>query len=1685
MKTLVSCLLLLMLIVGLVPVMASRDCRTIANDYLKTIIQGGNESNASPMEETLLNTTQRTLNRDFYNLELSRWQDFAKAESGEAELVIGLEATSDQESVALTKFISDNGGRIVERISAGNTAKAIVVNAPLESVGALATRLEGSGLCRYFEPNGKVEADFVPNDPRWSQQWGPQKIEADYAWNTTRGNSSVLIAVVDTGVDYTHPDLAPNYVPLGYDWVNNDDDPMDDNQHGTHCAGIIAATLNNGVGVAGIAQVSVMAEKFLSSEGWGYETDGAKAIIHAVDQGARILSCSWGGGESELIHDAIKYAWSKGVLVIAAAGNTASSFEHYPAAHDEVVAVVATDSFDYPAAFTTFGDWVEVSAPGVTILSTVPNNGYRELSGTSMACPHVAGVASLILSRFPNLTNSQLRQMLLYATDDLGDPGFDVYYGYGRINARKAVEQSIPEHDVVLSNWVVPSYVEPNEVGLVQATTYNFGTENEGDVEVQLLANGIVVSSGTIPFLAVDSSVNLTLSWVPTVEGTYNVTVHLLPVLGETNLDFSVRSAFVDVGVATRISVVDSAGTVDSLFIQEVWSKLNRDWRFFGDKMIHVDYTSLRKFNFSYEDIKATRADVLFISAPWFREYTDGELDAISRYVYEGHGLIGTYSAFGYSSFSNNRKLASLFGVNGSVGWTEDTLDVLNVLDANHPLFVNIPTSFNLEECGILGTIPSNGFWDSNELLGGTYVAKGSASRSAVVTFRGLVYMSPVIEALVASDYGTLYSLQLLYNAMIWSRYERPEHELIASVEAPGLLAPDEQARINLTVSNVGQANETNVVLHLGINGTIVDSYSIPLLSNGSVFTYTSTWEPSTLGFYNVTAFVDPVSGEDDTWNNADSVWIAVQVPPDILVVADNEDENPKGVTRTSLQEFKTALDLSGQEYYVWERRTMGSPPSDFLAHFRLVIWTLGTDGGGFPLSIPDQVKLVDYAKQGGKIILDSDYVAYLPTALEYTDFLKYVLHATYVDWTWPLQGGAEGIRVVKRDHLVACGLPEQILWDTIPVHASGVDPAFGGVAIVNYIDQFHPPSPAFFSPIKSWGAVVVSAGEDQRGSTVFFSFPFFALAEEQRNRMVENMLNWLFPKEHEVFLAVSPFKDGFQDVSTPAWINTTVVNWGQSNETNVELRIWVNGTLVNSTILPSLDAYSSVKYSYAWVAGTVGSYNLTVEVLPVPGEVVLNDNIATESVKVRGLVVALMSDETELRSVVPILESMGLGYHVYDYNKYLNYSRSYDLLSAYRAVVLSKNGRFTSMTEYTALQSYLDSGGNLLVTGEGCLITTGPTRVDSRMCDVVHARCFGIYATDQPHALFVVDDFHPIMDGPYGKFSAGYSTALLSPYSENATADTSRGSVTVAKCVSASCPADKIIATRLESGRVAFWNGKGYDDWGMNVDCAAMFRNLLNWFEFGQLHDLAVTLKVPSSVEPNASVTLKASVRNMGYHDENDVRLCLFIDDMSVSMVELPVLTRNASSSLYYAWTPSGEGVYNVTAYVPLVPDEDSQADNVFSVLVYVDVTPPAIGTPSQIPDQTEVQPYENVTVSVEVTDAGVGVREVILSYSIRGSPTWTNVTMNRVDGDTYSAVIPGFGAGTRVQYMIIACDWANNSAATGASGEYYVYTVVPEYQAFTILILMVIVLIATVMTKTESQRSGVRKRSRCSGTS
>jgi thermitase len=310
-----------------------------------------------------------------------------------------------------------------------------------------------------------AEPDFLfyktaitPDDTLYTRyQWNLPHIGANMGWQQTTGSSNVIIAIVDTGVDLTHPDLVDKIVP-GYDMHNGDADPSDDEGHGTHVASIAAASSNNGQGIAGLSWgARIMPVKVLDAKGSGKSSNVASGIIWAVDNGAQVINLSLGSSNySTAVQNAVTYAHSRGVLVVAAAGNhyKKGNPTTYPAAYTNVLAVAATNDSDGHASYSSSGSYVDVAAPGGDPAGSSDGNhrnwipgaywrgsgvSYAWLSGTSQAAPHAAGLAALLLSLNPNLTPGQLQQIITSTAVDVQAPGWDEFSGHGRIDVKAAL----------------------------------------------------------------------------------------------------------------------------------------------------------------------------------------------------------------------------------------------------------------------------------------------------------------------------------------------------------------------------------------------------------------------------------------------------------------------------------------------------------------------------------------------------------------------------------------------------------------------------------------------------------------------------------------------------------------------------------------------------------------------------------------------------------------------------------------------------------------------------------------------------------------------------------------------------------------------------------------------------------------------------------------------------------------------------------------------------------------------------------------------------------------------------------------------------------------------------------------------------------------------------------------------
>jgi len=414
------------------------------------------------------------------------------------------------------------------------------------------------------EPDYAGQGFASPNDPSYKLQWGlsnngsnptghPGKAGADIhatkAWDIQKGSSSVIVAVLDTGIDWDHPDLSARiwsntdetagngidddhngYVDdtRGWDFANNDNNPMDDHGHGTVNAGIIGANTNNGVGVAGVDwHCKLMPVKVLDENNWGLYSWWASGLQYAADNGADVISMSMGGTATDsVLKAAVDYAYGLNCVICVSMGNDNSNTVYYPAAYPNVIAVGAVDTddtrcvppdwsdFDMPYGGSNYGNHIDVVAPGNWIDSTVWNDNYQYWAGTSMAAPYVSGLSALLFAQEPTLTNAEIYQIITSTADDqVGKPsedtaGWDRYYGYGRINAERALTYlTTPELTIsaILGGTGITAIL--NNTRWVDTTSVSWNITITGGFFISPR-----VTTGSIPTLASGASSELTMS---------------------------------------------------------------------------------------------------------------------------------------------------------------------------------------------------------------------------------------------------------------------------------------------------------------------------------------------------------------------------------------------------------------------------------------------------------------------------------------------------------------------------------------------------------------------------------------------------------------------------------------------------------------------------------------------------------------------------------------------------------------------------------------------------------------------------------------------------------------------------------------------------------------------------------------------------------------------------------------------------------------------------------------------------------------------------------------------------------------------------------------------------------------------------------------------------------------------
>jgi len=374
-------------------------------------------------------------------------------------------------------FVNLKAGFKEEEISAFNFDKIFICDITAQDEIQALNMLRKNEYVEYAQKNNRYSLNtFIPNDPYYGSQYYLSKVNAPAVWSVTQGDSTIIIGVIDSGLDFLHQDLQGAYkinwneIPnnnidddnngytddfIGWNFVSNNNNPADDNifSHGTEVAGLLTAASNNGVGIASVAPgCKVLVLKAFDSQGIGYDNDVSAAILYAISRGVKVINMSFGDYVySYLLQDIIRFAYSKNIVMIASAGNDNSDVLHYPSAFDEVISVGASDMADNKASFSAYGETVDLFAPGYQILSTSRtgkgssefNNDYAYINGTSFSAPIVSGAAALLLSKNKNLTNEEVRGILVSSTDYFPSQNYWSHlHSSGRLNLANAVSYS-------------------------------------------------------------------------------------------------------------------------------------------------------------------------------------------------------------------------------------------------------------------------------------------------------------------------------------------------------------------------------------------------------------------------------------------------------------------------------------------------------------------------------------------------------------------------------------------------------------------------------------------------------------------------------------------------------------------------------------------------------------------------------------------------------------------------------------------------------------------------------------------------------------------------------------------------------------------------------------------------------------------------------------------------------------------------------------------------------------------------------------------------------------------------------------------------------------------------------------------------------------------------------------------
>lgn len=706
-------------------------------------------------------------------------------------------------------------------------------------------------------PNYKVKVELDSAIPA-------MKIDKVNMLNLT--GEGVTIAVIDTGIDATHEsldDLDDNSLTndqkvIGFkDYINFREEAYDDHGHGTHVSGIAAGTGGGSIYRGVAPKAKLVGIKVLDDWGSGSFDQVISGIEWAIQNkenyNISIISMSLGANVNSdgttPVERAVDYAVAQGINVIVAAGNAGARGNNsvgIPASAFNVTTIGAVDDNLEIAGFSSRGPTKdgrikpEISAVGVSVKSSVPRelypSGYTTASGTSMATPMVSGFVALLLQNNPSLTPIQVKEILMQTAIDKGQAGPDNAYGYGILDALNTYFTISPaEHEVSINKADIKNYLIVGQDNNISLSVKNYGRRTE-EFNITLFVNGIETAKKELQLMPNEIK-EVDFVFAPSNEGQYNIKASIPEIAGEIFSENNEISKDVNATIITgriKAVVVDSWGNHKLQYT--IFDELNNNWLNYGKYLVEIDYNSLKKEDITYEDIKATNADVLIISDAWangnygmYLNFKDSEIAAIKKYVEEGHGLIGTGGTLS-ELVPNNIKLAELFGLNANIGlWNTrdaDFYDSINLLARDDILTNKIPDTYSVGGHSVLylslnsskdAVMVAQGK-DINDLFVSAYKPSNGAS----------VYFTHMPEKIYDAEIN---DKQFFYNSIVWTKLNTgsiAKDISVSNMNAIDKVMFNEQVNASVLVKNKGDANE-NVELKFKVNGELKDNKTLTL----------------------------------------------------------------------------------------------------------------------------------------------------------------------------------------------------------------------------------------------------------------------------------------------------------------------------------------------------------------------------------------------------------------------------------------------------------------------------------------------------------------------------------------------------------------------------------------------------------------------------------------------------------------------------------------------------------------------------------------------------------------------------------------------------------------------------------------------------------------------------------------